>query len=320
MTVANLTRTFGVEMEVNTNLPADTLASAINAEFWARGIAQRCEAQGYNHTTQSIWKIVQDGTVRPGWEIVSPPMTLAEGKAQLEAVCSALQSLDCWVSRQTGLHVHHDARNLTGTQVGQAFATYATFQDILSQMVAPSRRNNTYARPLSWDRITQNGTDKFDSDSRALPGHVRPVPGDIESKIQNRVGGRYVTMNIQAVLAHGTIEFRQHQGSLNATKIFSWVLITQSIIESAVQGTARSLKPTSVIRAEGKPNAFRKRGEFARFRDTVGVSPSANKVPMSQGDPATWTPAWQAVEDACNDYYVPAFRYFAQVVKKFAAS
>ena len=320
MTVANLTRTFGVEMEVNTNRRAPTLANAINAEFAARGISQRCIVVGGNiHADIDTWKIVRDVTFNPGWEVVSPPMTLADGKAQLEAVCKVLQDLGAWVSRQTGLHVHHDARNLTGTQVGRAFATYATFQDLLAQMVAPSRRGNlAYSKPLSWARITDNGTDTFATDNRApRSGHRLDT---IESMIRHRVNGRSSTMNIEAVHRHGTIEFRQHQGSINAEKIFSWVLITQSIIESAVQGTGRILKPTSVIRAEGKPDAFRKRGEFARFRDTVGVSPSDNKVPVSQGNPSTWTPEWQAVPDACNAFYVPAFRYFAKVVKKFAAS
>ena len=63
MTVANLTRTFGVEMEVNTNRRAPTLANAINAEFAARGISQRCIVVGGNiHADIDTWKIVRDVT------------------------------------------------------------------------------------------------------------------------------------------------------------------------------------------------------------------------------------------------------------------
>lgn len=326
MTIANLTRTFGVELEVNTNRRGYTLANAINAQFHAMGIEMTCVDQtrdGYTsrvHNDISTWKIVPDPTVN-GWEVVSPPMTLDAGKRQIDAVTTALQGLDCWVSRSTGLHVHHDVGDLSGQQVGRAFATYATYQDIFNQMVAPSRRGMyAYSQPISWERITQNGTDTFADDRRSV-GITRFHSDTIESKIRSRVAGRSVTMNIEAVHRHGTIEFRQHQGSLNAEKIFNWVLVTQSIIESAVQGTGRNLKPTSVIRAEGKPDAFRKRGEFARFRETVKVSSADNGVPMGWREAyAEGTgPDYSDLRSHCEDYYGAAFAYFAKVVKKFAA-
>ena len=318
MTIANLTRTIGVEIETivprslrSRDYGQGVIARTITQAFEDAGIYQSCRAEGYNHHTRSHWKVVGDGSLDGrGHEIVSPPLDAPAMKAQLIVVCAALESLGCTVDRSTGLHVHHDAADLTEQQVGRAFATYATFQDILSQMVAPSRRNSHWSAPLSWSRITENGTDKFDNARRG-----RRANDSIERKIHTRVNRtRYAAMNIEAVFVHGTIEFRQHQGSLNAEKIFNWVLVTQSIIESAVQGTGRNLKPTSVIRAEGKPNAFRKRGEFARFRDTVAVAPYQNGVPKTSvaGD------SYDSIREACN-YYEPAFRYFAKVVKKFAA-
>ena len=324
MTIANLTRTIGVEIETIVPSPLrraphgpTVIARAITQAFEDAGISQSCYWEGYSHTTQSHWKVVSDGSLDGrGYEVVSPPLNAPAMKAQLIVVCAALQSLGCTIERSTGLHVHHDAADLTAQQIGRAFATYATFQTLFSMMVAPSRRISQWSAPLSWERITNNGTDKFDNDNRG-----RRAGDSIEAKIHARVNRtRYAAMNIEAIFVHGTIEFRQHQGTLNAEKIMNWILITQSIIESAVQGTGRSLKPTTVIRAEGKPDAFRKRGEFARFRDTIAVSPSANKVPLSQADAATWTQDWQDVEDNCNAYYEPAFRYFAKVVKKFAAA
>ena len=326
MTIANLTRTFGVELEVNTRRRGYTIADAINAQFSARGIDARCIDQtrnGYNsavHNDISDWKIVPDPTVS-GWEVVSPPMTLDAGKLQVEAVTTALQGLDCWVSRETGLHVHHDVADLTGQQVGRAFATYATFQELFNKMVAPSRRGGyAYSKPISWERITENGTDDFSGEIRRADSDG--YSDDIERKIRTRVAGRSVTMNIEAVHRHGTIEFRQHQGSLNAEKIMNWVMVTQSIIESAVQGTGRNLKPTLVVRAEGKPNAFRKRGEFARFRESVKISSADNGVPMGWRDAfAEGTgPDYSGLRSHCEDYYGAAFAYFAKVVKKFAAN
>ncbi len=319
MTIANLTRTFGVEMEVNTTRRANTLVNAMNAEFENRGIEMTATASPRT-MNDTAWVVKNDPTVSPGWEVVSPPMTLVEGKAQIAAVCAALQGLDCYITRQAGLHVHHDVRDLTGEQVGKAFGIYATFQDLFSRMVAPSRRPDSagrraYNSAISWDRITNGGRDKF-ADDRRSNATTRYRTETIEGKIQSRVAGRSVTMNINAVFAHGTIEFRQHQGSINAEKIWSWVLITQSVIETAIQGTYRNVKPTSMIRAEGKPNAFRKRGEFARFREFVGVAPYQNGVP-SGAEAGEFGTQFDARIALCTDYYEKAFRYFARVVKKF---
>ena len=206
MTIANLNRTVGLEIEVNSHLGRDDAANAINTEFHNRNIVQNCVAEGYNHTTRRHWKVVPDSSLSSGFEVVAPPLTLPEMKVQLQAVCAALKTLGVRVTTETGIHVHHDVRDLTGQQIGRAFAIYATFQNELSMMVAPSRRRAYYAQPLSWERITENGTDKFQNDRRGYDG--------IEDKIRQRVGGRYMTVNIEAVFAHGTIEFRQHQGSL----------------------------------------------------------------------------------------------------------
>ena len=54
-----------------------------------------------------------------------------------------------------------------------------------------------------------------------------------------------MVVNFQAYLRHGTVEFRQHQGSLNPTKIWNWVVFTQSIMNRARAKTTktRMLKP-----------------------------------------------------------------------------
>jgi hypothetical protein len=58
-------------------------------------------------------------------------------------------------------------------------------------------------------------------------------------------GGRYFGVNFTAYLRHGTIEFRQHQGSLNPTKIWNWIVFTQTIMNRArsKQTKAKMLKP-----------------------------------------------------------------------------
>ena len=45
-------------------------------------------------------------------------------------------------------------------------------------------------------------------------------------------GGRYYKVNLQAYQCHGTIEFRQHSGTVNATKIAHWVRFLGEFIDA----------------------------------------------------------------------------------------
>lgn len=227
MSVFNSERTFGIELEVTTRVSQRLLQDAINAEFQASGINMTAQAQGYNHRDQAIWKIVSDATVS-GWEVVSPPMKGLEAKAQIEAVCKALNLLGVTVDTTTGFHVHHDSRDLSGQAIGSAFAIYANNHDVIDMMLAPSRRNTRWASKFTAESLVNNSNkNKFKGDERMTA----------VSKISRYLGTRYTSVNIQAVYDHGTIEFRQHQGTTDVAKIWNWILFTQSIIEAGKEAT-----------------------------------------------------------------------------------
>ena len=249
MAVFNSERTFGVEIEVTTRRHAETIARQINAVFHNRGINQSCEAQRYNHNTQPIWKIVPDGSVR-GWEIVSPPMKGLEAKAQISAVCKALVDLDCRVDRTTGLHVHHDANNLSGQAIGSAFALYATNHDVIDMMLAPSRRSAGFARRFSVQHLLEGGYNF--AGHRVTDGFKNNTWGEARDKVSSNLRSRYFSMNVQAMYDHGTIEFRQHQGTLDAEKIWNWILFTQAIIEASTE--AKQFPKASKIGSKGAFN------------------------------------------------------------------
>jgi len=305
----NPNRLFGVEIEVATTKSNRVVANAINAEFLHQGINQACEAQSYNHNTQQIWKVVQDSSVR-GWEIVSPPMKGSQGLMELSAVCKALNALEVKVNTTTGLHVHHDARDLSGQEVGMTYSLYATFQHIFNMMVAPSRRNSHFARPLNWMLLTNSGRDNFKGEIRNT--NNRSNMNGIEWKLRDRLnaGGMhsYTSVDCMSLYRHGTIEFRQHQGTINATKIWNWVLMTQSIIEAARE--KKILPKPSFITGKSYP-----RGEFSRFANNIAISPCYHV--RAQNEDYKRNPNAPTIQDACADY-VEVYKYFAKLVKKNA--
>jgi hypothetical protein len=47
------------------------------------------------------------------------------------------------------------------------------------------------------------------------------------------MGGRYHKLNLSSYVSHGTIEFRQHQGTINYVKISRWIDLGMSMMRWA---------------------------------------------------------------------------------------
>jgi len=288
-------RTFGVEMEVIFAGSRQDLADAINAEFSNRGIEASAYDAGYTHVsnTNNIWKIVRDGSVHSGWEVVSPILHGESGFEQVRAVCFALNEIGCTVNRSTGMHVHHGMDGLSPKQVGQVFGTYAAFQQLLNFAVSPSRRNAGFAMSVP-TAVTNDGDDKWD-DVNTMRQALRKLTATKGSTRYSAVNHDSFNPNSPTGQCHGTIEFRQHQGTINADKVITWVLITQAIIENAVQFKVRFPKSTM-----GMGSNFKK-GELVRFKTFLRINPTYN-------------------DGNANDQYVWAFKQLRKNIKKFAAN
>jgi hypothetical protein len=218
-------RTFGVEIETSRSGPSiATIARALNNA----GIDT--VAVGYTHRTMATWKVVPDGSTGP--EVVSPPLSGQAGLEEIARVCEVLQSIGCSVDRTTGIHVHHNFRGGTEDQLKSVLFLYAKAQ-VLTNALLPTRVDNTFSRQLHLANIRIGAR-------RAVRHSTRIVGGRSTSEermrffASNVVSGRYYTVNPQSYLGHGTVEFRQHSGSLNASKIQAWVVFTQNIVTAAV--------------------------------------------------------------------------------------
>ena len=51
------------------------------------------------------------------------------------------------------------------------------------------------------------------------------------SQMANEMSGRYYKMNLQSYSRHQTIEFRQHSGTVEFTKISNWILFLHNLVE-----------------------------------------------------------------------------------------
>jgi len=216
--------TFGIEIEFLR--PLAMSHSRLASKLVAAGI--ETHAESYNHdernrdrngnTTRNYWKIVTDGSVVSHLrdyeghnEIVSPILKGINGLKQIEIVCRVLTENNIKVNKSCGLHVHHGCRNITGSIVDQiarnALVIYHKYQSKFNKMMPQSRRNNQYSRSFSSSelRTLRNGTLQC-------------------------TRTRYKVINIESFWRHGTLEFRQHSGTIEFAKIINWIKITQSVV------------------------------------------------------------------------------------------
>lgn len=237
-------RPFGVEMEF-----FGTTKARVVEEFTARGL--QCVAEAYNHNTRNHWKVVTDASVNrmgtgegSGLELVSPILRGEAGFASLALACEALAAAGAKVDRSCGVHVHHDTRDLRPADVYRTVRIYTEGQAFIDSVLPPSRRSNG---------------GNFYCVAYA-PHELSSIQRTAESAISARrmagaAGGRYRTVNLESLSRHGTLEFRQHSGSVEGPKVAAWVRLGQAIIWTA--------------RRDDCPNPSE---DLASFLSTVGVS------------------------------------------------
>lgn len=205
------TRRFGVELEHN-GISLDASARAL------RGAGLEVINEGWTHRVCREWKIVPDSSC--GNEAVTPILRGASGFASLKTAMAALRGAGARVDARCGMHVHLDMSDLNGAEMARFVALYVNHQDDIDNIVPPSRRGNTYARRVETgeldtivDAFTRTGTTPW-------------------RWTQDR---RYRTINVMSFPKYGSIEVRQHQGTLNFTKARAWVLLMMAMVEVARQ-------------------------------------------------------------------------------------
>lgn len=212
-------RTYGIEMEM-----IGINAEAAKAVVSAAGI--RIEAESYNHTTKPWWKIVPDASLRDttgrgSCEVVSPILAGEDGFAQIKKVCDALISAGATVNKTCGLHVHVGASDVTVEVMKRIINRYNRFEGVIDGFMPESRRGD------------------YNEFSRSLNQYVSRIQNcqNIES-IACNIPTRYTKVNVQSYLRHGTVEFRQHSGTVEAEKAINWVKFCLNFVEESMSATS----------------------------------------------------------------------------------
>lgn len=216
--------TFGVEIECY-NVNKRTLIDVV------RSMGVEIQAEGYNHRDNEVYyKVVSDASIRgenPA-EVVSPILKGKDGLDSLKKVCESLSSIGAKVNKSCGLHIHLDAKEMTIAQWRNLIINYARLENIIDGFMAESRRgnNNGFCRSVAlMPRL------------EATILHCNSV-----EEIARYFSTRYMKINVEAYSRHKTVEFRQHQGTIEFEKISMWLTFLQKLLvfsrENSVENCA----------------------------------------------------------------------------------
>jgi hypothetical protein len=225
--------TFGVEIECFVRDPQLVLA-AVQAQGIAALICNN------DHRTNTKWKLVHDASIRPtpghrALELISP---ILKGQAGLEAVikvCAALAQVDAKINQSCGLHVHCGANNASVTQLKNLAKLFCLYELQFDELVPVSRRaNNAFIYAKSNLQFVGGIDEAFRKLDRAHA--VRTVATVMNGGYDTSTHYtqlRYYKLNMQSLASHGTVEFRQHSGSVDGAKITAWVRLVTGFVASA---------------------------------------------------------------------------------------
>lgn len=236
-----MTRSFGVEVEHS----GTSLSSSMYA---LRRAGLDAIEPGYTHAVMSQWKLVHDGSC--GNEAVSPILSGDAGLAELATAMNALRAAGASVNRNCGMHVHVDMTGLDGPAIARLLELYVAHQDDLDSLVAVSRRRHNNSYCSSW--------------ADNMSGFRQAVDEIRSTRSITRHYNRYQTINVMSFPRYGTIEMRQHQGTLAPLKAQAWIVLMLALVEiaradrcSEVQSGADFVP--SVARIVNMPSAVRRR-------------------------------------------------------------
>ena len=192
-------------------------------------------------------KVINDGSLNSGGvEFISPPIYDGEHGKWMHKIARLLKGL-VYADRSTGYHVHvgmKDAGRDFGADGqpsrqeayrigGRCAYGYGWFQSAFDSVVSPSRRGRQQylcgmEHMLQHRQVSANQlkVGEYNFETEEYEDKIYTNTGRISDKLHELAmehpKERYQNVNLFALRKHGTIEYRQHQGTANGAKMTAW--------------------------------------------------------------------------------------------------
>lgn len=228
-------RAFGVEIECYTPDLSEVECNCGRLDCPDGIYCEGYEANPYTYTEDIFaqngmdnWgEVTDDGSLEyNGVEIRTPILQGAQGFKELKRAFEILNANGYTVNADCGMHVHHNAPEFKKDpeMTIRLLESWADNQKLINNMVASWRIDNDYCYEVTHDAVE-----------------------DIAEFIRER--GYFdawdrIALSVNSLDYHGTIEIRQHEGTLNYEEAESWIKFGQSFLDS-IAGRKRKLAEMS---------------------------------------------------------------------------
>ena len=296
-------RKFGIELE-GIGMSRAEVANLLNTN----GV--ECSNAGYTHQVMRKWKVVSDSSVYGGFELVSPPLQGEAGVEEVRKVVRLVNNAGGGVNRNCGIHVHVEMSNATPQHIANVYNRYKTYEMDIDKLMPESRRANNNCMCRSMVRQPQ----------------LNPAQTARATTAQRR--DRYYKLNLACFVKYGTIEFRQHSGSFNSSKVCNWINFLLEFVEASkeLQGQVRNNPAISgkseaivdYIQADRPTSASQIAQAIGSTTDSVysmitglrnkGYTITKNQQGYRVTPPAMFTPRyadnlWTGITTSIKEYY-----------------
>lgn len=213
-------RAFGVEIECYSPKGTDE-SWTTNGVNYTRNLLQR---NGFGNWSRLV---SEDSSLYGehggyGVEVKSPILQGREGFSELKRVMEFLRSKDFWVEDDCGLHVHLNAPEYQDNNrlILKVVKAWMRNQDLINNMVADHRLDNSHCEP--WNKTDLHNLMEYMSEYGPDDSHRGAI-------------------NVGALCIHGTIEIRQHEGTLNPEEAIAWIKFCQGFVDTVTGTTVQKI-------------------------------------------------------------------------------
>jgi len=208
-TVPHTRRTFGVEIECVFPNDARGIETAFDNEF--------------NTGRDHWWNVHYDASLpNGGLEFSSPILyqrrSYGPSWQHLKDVMDWIKGRDGYVTAACGMHVHIGMNDLTKFEIARMARSWHANQDNIDMLVDKSRHNNGYCNKLG--RYDMERIDFALRDPAYTPAMMAYDRG---------------VFNMCALREHGTIEFRQHHGSVDFDEAQGWIKFLLGFVKNSIE-------------------------------------------------------------------------------------
>jgi len=212
-----VTGKFGIELECYNATQIQVAQALVNAGINAI-------TSGYSGTNYALWQIKTDGSINGvnGFEVVSPILEGEAGIAEARKVCEVLVAIGAKVNQSCGFHIHHNAKTWGIQEFRNLFKRFVKFELALDSVQPTSRRanNNRFCKSIVMNTVAETFA-KIDRCTTV-------------QQLSTAYGSnRYYKLNLQSFFRMGSVEFRNHAGTVEADKVEQYIRLTFAMVKDA---------------------------------------------------------------------------------------